>query len=797
VPSREWPLYTTQYLFDSMGRMRQLTYPDGEQLSYTYDQGGLLEGAAGVKQGKEYIYLLDLAYDEFGQRVKMELGNNVVSRYGYDPLNRRLKSLVTLGSEGQVLQNLSYAYDPVGNITQTVNRDFVTRDATQRTVTQSYDYDDLHRLTAANGGYAIGGDHLDKYTNNFIYDTIGNFQTKDQRHWYEDPLGGSQSERPHSSYNFAYDYKGPQPHAPTHVGGMSYKYDANGNLIQRTEDQNGKQRNIHWTEENRIARILDQGKETIFRYDDAGTRIVKRGKYGETVYVDPNFSIRNGEVASKHVFAGSTRIATKMVMQENRTGASKKTYVRPPGSTGHSGRVPEKSRGNHEGLDKQDASQPEKTNNGKAQEKQAEQGNNGKGQDKSEKTNNGKAKGQNKNDDDDADPQTLADLPGNSEQGLANALSHGQGHKYGIYKKLERGGYTVDDDGDIVVGDGGSPAPAPILNGNNSRPEEHQIYYYHGDHLGSSNVLTDRFGRNYEHLEYFPYGETWVEESRNQTNLPYKFTGKELDPETGLYYFGARYYDPRVSIWVSVDNNVTNILINNKRLKEASRKLSAYSYVLNNPIIYVDPDGLDDQFGAFTTKKFGDKYSESLDKFQKKHPETTETINKWTLNGTKWSKSLVDIAQDYSQFTIPDSDIDSKTSISPIVNIEGMDIDTVEISGFKIDSEIESGGKNLQLNLRLENGNLSGDLKATAPFIEGAATLTAGLSEDSSRIGVGYSKGIGGGVLSVSGSVTNPGDYSIMLRFSGGADSDRAIKVPFLGKMTPEEMGKKIKDILD
>jgi YD repeat-containing protein len=309
VPSREWPLYTTGYLFDSMGRMRRLTYPDGEQLSYTYDQGGLLEGAAGVKQGKEYIYLLDLAYDEYGQRVKMELGNNVVSRYSYDPLNRRLKSLVTHGSEGQVLQNLSYDYDPVGNITQTVNRDFVTREARARTVTQSYNYDDLHRLTAANGGYAIGGDHLDKYTNNFIYDTIGNFQTKDQRHWYEDPLNGSQSERPHTSYTFAYDYKGPQPHAPTHVGGMSYKYDANGNLIQRTEDQNGKQRNIHWTEENRIARILDQGKETIFRYDDAGTRIVKRGKYGETVYVNPNFSIRNGEVASKHVFAGSTRTA--------------------------------------------------------------------------------------------------------------------------------------------------------------------------------------------------------------------------------------------------------------------------------------------------------------------------------------------------------------------------------------------------------------------------------------------------------------------------------------------------------
>jgi RHS repeat-associated protein len=601
VPSREWPLYTTGYLFDSMGRMRKLTYPDGEQLSYTYDQGGLLEGAAGVKQGKEYIYLLDLAYDEFRQRVKMELGNNVVSRYSYDPLNRRLKSLVTHGSEGQVLQNLSYDYDPVGNITQTVNRDFVTRDATARTVAQSYDYDDLHRLTAANGGYAIGGDHLDKYTNNFIYDTIGNFQTKDQRHWYEDPLNGSQSERPHSSYNFAYQYQGPQPHAPTHVGGMSYKYDANGNLIQRTEDQNGKERIIHWTEENRIARILDQGKETIFRYDDAGTRIVKRGKYGETVYVDPNFSIRNGEVASKHVFAGSTRIATKLVMQENRTGASKKTYVRPPGSTGHSGRAPEKSRGNHAGLDKQDASQPEKTNNGKAQEKQTEQSNNGKAQDKqSEKTNNGKAKGQNKNDED--DPELLADLPGNSEQGLANALSHGQGHKYGIYKKLERAGYTVDDDGDIVIGDGGSPSTPPVLNGNSSRPEEHQIYYYHGDHLGSSNVLTDRFGRNYEHLEYFPYGEAWVEETRSQTNLPYKFTGKELDPETGLYYFGARYYDPQVSIWVSGDPILGKYLPSGNREADKnlpgmggvynSLNLGLYTFTHQNPIIYKDPDGL-------------------------------------------------------------------------------------------------------------------------------------------------------------------------------------------------------------
>ena len=61
---------------------------------------------------------------------------------------------------------------------------------------------------------------------------------------------------------------------------------------------------------------------------------------------------------------------------------------------------------------------------------------------------------------------------------------------------------------------------------------------------------------------------------------PYKFTGKELDEETGLYYFGARYYAPRESIWLSVDP-----------LAESSPNASPYNYCLNNPINMIDPDG--------------------------------------------------------------------------------------------------------------------------------------------------------------------------------------------------------------
>ena len=67
-------------------------------------------------------------------------------------------------------------------------------------------------------------------------------------------------------------------------------------------------------------------------------------------------------------------------------------------------------------------------------------------------------------------------------------------------------------------------------------PQELGVYYYHGDHLGSSNVITDRSGQFHEHLEYFPYGETWVHEKAAGSSeyMAHLFTGKEFDPETGF-----------------------------------------------------------------------------------------------------------------------------------------------------------------------------------------------------------------------------------------------------------------------
>ena len=75
----------------------------------------------------------------------------------------------------------------------------------------------------------------------------------------------------------------------------------------------------------------------------------------------------------------------------------------------------------------------------------------------------------------------------------------------------------------------------------------------------------------------------------NCAHLAYKFTGKERDQESGLDYFGARYYSSVIGRWSSPDLvNVTE-----DRMMNPSSTLNKYAYAANNPLMYVDPDGQD------------------------------------------------------------------------------------------------------------------------------------------------------------------------------------------------------------
>ena len=110
------------------------------------------------------------------------------------------------------------------------------------------------------------------------------------------------------------------------------------------------------------------------------------------------------------------------------------------------------------------------------------------------------------------------------------------------------------------------------------------IYFYHPDYLGSIEFVTDMRGEPYQFFLNTPWGENLENQfAKNYTSFSsrFRFNGKEWDEETGNYYYGARYYDPKISVWLSVD-------------PEAARdpQMTSYHFVYNNPLIFVDPNGL-------------------------------------------------------------------------------------------------------------------------------------------------------------------------------------------------------------
>ncbi len=110
-----------------------------------------------------------------------------------------------------------------------------------------------------------------------------------------------------------------------------------------------------------------------------------------------------------------------------------------------------------------------------------------------------------------------------------------------------------------------------------------QVYWFHPDHLGTGTLITDLEGRSHQFFLNLPYGETFIEQGGHTYDNPYKFNGKELDEETGLYYYGARYYNPKISLWLSVDP-----------LAGVNPDKTPYNYTSNNPVVRIDPTGMVD-----------------------------------------------------------------------------------------------------------------------------------------------------------------------------------------------------------
>ncbi|HKD79391.1 MAG TPA: RHS repeat-associated core domain-containing protein, partial [Candidatus Angelobacter sp.] len=117
------------------------------------------------------------------------------------------------------------------------------------------------------------------------------------------------------------------------------------------------------------------------------------------------------------------------------------------------------------------------------------------------------------------------------------------------------------------------------------------VYYYFSDHLKTASVVTDAAGVIKSDSDYYPWGGELAFVANDSNH--YKFTGKERDGETGLDYFGARYYSNALGRWVSADWSATPVPVPYADLGDP-QTLNLYAYVRNIPTARSDFDGHED-----------------------------------------------------------------------------------------------------------------------------------------------------------------------------------------------------------
>ena len=504
------------------------------------------------KQGRQSVIVDRIGYDKEGHTVYTKLGNGTETTYTYDKQRDRLQ-VMNLTADGQTVMENRYRYDAVDNIlgiTDAANPTSLTKLNKAKLGGKSmhtYEYDELNRLVHANGKAKRAS-----------YDMVMSFGRMSE------PLTKVQkvdSTTTAKSYNFAYKYEDSNhPTAPTQIGHDHYTYDANGNPTLVTNDSANTTREMYWDEDNRLMVLSDNGKTSRYTYNAAGERIMKSYGTMEGVYINgapqgitfhetDNFTLYPASIISinknrftKHYFIGEKRIASRIG-----TGLFNNVYGR---------------NGSYVTAGQQDYA--ERMNQIQTQKE--------------------------------AYYKKVGVAPGVPTEKGAYGDPENTGVGYNAVL-TELGNHDVPQGWIQTPRPNTTPNtnPGPPVSWNDpSNPDDPQAgygyipndttkeetFFYHSDHLGSTSYITDDKANITQYDAYLPYGELLVDEHSSSEDMPYKFNGKEMDAETGLYYYGARYMNPVTSLWYGVDP-----------LAEKYVATGGYVYTLDNPVRLIDPDG--------------------------------------------------------------------------------------------------------------------------------------------------------------------------------------------------------------
>ncbi|MBF0595619.1 MAG: VCBS repeat-containing protein, partial [Candidatus Omnitrophica bacterium] len=269
--------YGIQRVYDALGRMKEVTYPDGSKVKYRFDTAGQLNRVKFVQtktiDGQVWTLskdiINDIQYAVNGQINQKTLGNGVTITYTYDPLNFRLKELTSTNNSSVVLQHLTYSYDSAGNVTKVI--DGVTN------ITRVMRYDALNRMI-----HSEGREGAMDYT----YDAIGNLVKKGNLVYayggksFYGMITASPSPSPSPNPSGSPAPVIPGPHAVTAISdGTLMSYNANGNMTRLETTADIKL--FTYDADNRLIKVEKRSRmnmpttATIFTYDGDGGRTSK------------------------------------------------------------------------------------------------------------------------------------------------------------------------------------------------------------------------------------------------------------------------------------------------------------------------------------------------------------------------------------------------------------------------------------------------------------------------------------------------------------------------------------------
>ena len=454
---------------------------------------------------KEKIIVRSIEYNEKGQRIRINYGNHIATKYEYDPDTFRLVELKSYNSNkeggGEVLQDLHYTYDPIGNITTIADKAIPTTFFNNQKIAaqNDYTYDALYRLTKAEGREHIGQQNFGQNDN-----------------WQDLP--------------FLKKYSGGDALTWRNYT-QAYQYDAVGNILQmRHVAETGS-----WTRD--------------YQYETHNNRL-QQTQVGEQVYLYPHHKQHGFITALPHLqrmdwnFRDELQAVAKQKVGEG--AIPETTYyvydakgqrVRKVTENNHlvgEAATPKKERlylgnleiyrvhsGQHKGLERSSLHVTEYFPPASKIPEEPESENTKPLTEEKQKTTPTLGA-----------EDTIATIAKRTASGLLSSVFH---------PSLVMGKRIALLDTRNAVEDG---------------TELSTLRYQLSNHLESVALELDGAGQVVSYEEYHPYGTTAYQAVSGAVQVAakrYRYTGKERDGESGLYYHGARYYVCWLGRWLKPD----------------------------------------------------------------------------------------------------------------------------------------------------------------------------------------------------------------------------------------------------